>query len=302
MIKLSIKCCEITYKNYGNCVCIDNGKIRLIATTDVGPRIIFFGFCDGSNVLFEDTDRNFYEMNRGYGVWYAYGGHRIWCAPEAMPETYFPDNSKVTVNFKGDTLTLAPPMTTFGKQFSLVISMDDDHSVTVENRITNCSDNPMEFAPWSVTGLAPGGTEFIPLCGDNNGFLPNRTLSLWSYSSINDKRFTLSDKYALLIQDPKNEAAFKTGFNITDGYIVYVNNDIVFKKSFGNYQKVNYPDFSCNFETYTNHLFLECEILGEMKNYAPNETAVITEKWELFECGTGSPIETLIVRTESGKV
>ena len=85
---MSVKCYETVYKNYGKCICLENGKIRLIATVEVGPRIIFFGFCNGENVLFEDIDRNFYILNRNYGVWYAYGGHRLWLAPEEIPETY----------------------------------------------------------------------------------------------------------------------------------------------------------------------------------------------------------------------
>ena len=103
---MSVKCYETDYKNYGKCLCLDNGIIKLIATIDVGPRIVFFGFTDGDNVLFEDIDRNFYEINNGYGVWYAYGGHRIWSAPEVMPETYLPDNSKVEAHFDGGVLTL----------------------------------------------------------------------------------------------------------------------------------------------------------------------------------------------------
>lgn len=261
---------------------MENGSIRLIATTDVGPRIIFFGFCGGSNVLFEDHERNFYEINSGYGIWYAYGGHRLWCAPEKMPETYLPDNSKVKAEFNGNTLTLTPPKTIFDKQYSLICTMNDDDSVVIQNRIVNCSDKPMEFAPWSVTGLAPGGTEYIPLCSDNNGFLPNRTMSLWSYSDINDSRFKLSNKYALLRQDENIESAFKAGFNVTEGYAAYILNGQVLKVSVEDYRKVEYPDFCCNFETYTNNLFLECEILGELKSYHPGEAASINEKWELF--------------------
>lgn len=261
---------------------MENGSIRLIATTDVGPRIIFFGFCGGSNVLFEDHERNFYEINSGYGIWYAYGGHRIWCAPEKMPETYLPDNSKVKAEFNGNTLTLTPPKTIFDKQYSLICTMNDDDSVVIQNKIVNCSDKPMEFAPWSVTGLAPGGTEYIPLCSDNNGFLPNRTMSLWSYSDINDSRFKLSNKYALLRQDENAESAFKAGFNVTEGYAAYIMDGQVLKVSVEDHRKVEYPDFCCNFETYTNNLFLECEILGELKSYHPGEAASITEKWELF--------------------
>ena len=246
---MSVKCYEIEYKNYGKCLCLDNGNIKLIATIDVGPRIVFFGFSDGENILFEDIDRNFYEINNGYGVWYAYGGHRIWCAPEVMPETYLPDNSKVEALFDDGVLTLTPSKTKFDKQFRLIITMDNDKSVTVENRITNCSDKVSEFAPWSVTGLAAGGTEIVPLCRDDNGFLPNRTMALWSYSDIKDQRFTLADRYALLRQDPKEKRAFKAGFNVTGKQIIYIKGRQILRVSFDGYKAGEYPDFCCNFET-----------------------------------------------------
>lgn len=278
---MAIRYSELSYSNFGNCVCLDNGKFKIIATVDVGPRIVFYGSINGENMLFEDTDRNFYEMNRGYGVWYAYGGHRIWTAPEVMPETYIPDNSAVSVNYCGNTLTLTPPATSFGKQFSLEITMEPDGSVTILNKITNCSGKSAVFAPWSVTGLAPGGTEYIPLCKENKGFLPNRTMALWSYSDIHDSRFDLSDGHAVLRQDASIERAFKAGFNVTDGYIEYSNKGYIFRLSFDGYRAVNFPDFCCNFETYTNNLFLECELLGELRSYESGETAVIREKWEL---------------------
>jgi hypothetical protein len=130
-------------------------------------------------------------------------------------------------------------------------------------------------------GLAAGGTEIIPLCREDKGFLPNRTMALWSYSAINDHRFVLTDKYALLRQDPKEKKAFKVGFNVTGGQVLYIKGRNIFRMSFDGYKNVNYPDFCCNYETYTNDLFLECELLGELKSYQPNETASIKEKWEL---------------------
>lgn len=278
---MSVEFNNIDYKNFGKCICMDNGRIKLIATVDVGPRIVFFGFSDGENMLFEDVDRNFYEMNNGYGVWYAYGGHRIWEAPEEMPETYLPDNSKVEAIIAGNTLTLRPDRTKFDKQFELVITMDDDTSVIIDNRITNCSDKAVRFAPWSVTGLAAGGTEIIPICRDDNGFLPNRTMALWSYSDIKDKRFELTDKYALLRQDAKAKKPFKAGFNVTGKQVVYINGKNILRVCFDGYENVEYPDFCCNYETYTNDLFLECEILGELRSYQPGETASIKETWEL---------------------
>ena len=278
---MSINYKEIDFKNYGKCACLDNGKIKLIATLEVGPRIVFFGASEGANMLFEDIDRNFYEMNNGYGVWYAYGGHRMWLAPEVMPETYLPDNDRIESFFDKGVLTLRPAMTKFGKQFEIAVTMGEENSVIIDNRITNCSDKPAEFAPWSVTGLVTGGTEIIPLCKDDNGFLPNRTMALWSYSDIKDERFELKNGYALLKQDPTKKRSFKAGFNVTGKQIVYIKDQQVLKVTFDDYKKIDYPDFCCNFETFTNDLFLECEILGELRSYQPGETASIKEVWEI---------------------
>lgn len=278
---MPVKCYETEYKNFGRCVCLENDIIKLMATVDVGPRIIYFGLCGNENILFEDIDRNFYEMNKGYGIWYAYGGHRLWSAPETMPETYLPDNHYVDYSFKDDTLTLTPQTTISGKQFSIVCRMSDKNKVKIENRITNCSSKPQSFAPWSVTGFSLGGTEFIPLCSKNTGFLPNRTMALWSYSDINDKRFTLADNYATLKHNESESKAFKVGFNVNDGFIIYTAGNQIFKKTFDNYKNTNYPDFGCNFETYTNKHFLECELLGEEREYMPSETAIISETWEI---------------------
>jgi hypothetical protein len=280
---MAVKFSELNYGTFGNCVCLENGRIKLIATADAGPRIVWFGAVDGNNMLFEDNDRNFYEINRGYGVWYAYGGHRVWTAPEVMPETYLPDNSGVVYNFCNNTLTLIAPVIIFGKQISMEITMNDDNTVDIVNKIENCSAKPAHFAPWSITGLAAGGTEYIPLCKDDNGFLPNRTMALWSYSDIKDERFDLTNEYAVLRQDSQNKKAFKAGFNVTDGYVEYHKDSCIFRMTFDNYRKAEYPDFCCNYETYTNHLFLECELLGELKSYAPGESAVIREKWAIIK-------------------
>ena len=282
---MSVNYKECDYKNYGKCAWLDNGRIKLIATVDVGPRIVFFGASNGANMLFEDIDRNFYEINNGYGVWYAYGGHRIWSAPEVMPETYLPDNTRIEAFFDNGVLTLRPAMTKFDKQFEIVVTMGEENSVVIENRITNCSDKPAEYAPWSVTGLAAGGTEVIPLCRDDNGFLPNRTMALWSYSDIRDERFELHNNYALLKQDSRKKHPFKAGFNVTDKNILYIKDSQMLKVSFEDYKQIVYPDFCCNFETYTNDLFLECEILGELKTYQPGETASVREVWEISDIG-----------------
>lgn len=280
---MAIQCSETEYRNFGRCVCLENGNIRLMATLDVGPRIIYFGTRGNRNILFEDVSRDFCELNKGFGTWYAYGGHRLWTAPEVMPETYFPDNSRISCDYSDGVLTLEPRPTPFGKQFRLQIQMSESGSVSIRNSITNLSEEPALFAPWSVTGLASGGREFVPLSKKQTGFLPNRTMALWSYSDLQDPRFVVTDTYATLLHDPNAAKAFKAGFNVNDGYAVYAAGNQIFRKHFSPYAEGNYPDFGCNFETYTNRHFLECELLGVMREYAPGEQAVIDETWEICE-------------------
>ncbi|MBR4201264.1 MAG: hypothetical protein IKQ91_08350 [Oscillospiraceae bacterium] len=280
---MAIQYSEIEYGNFGKCVCLENGIIRLIASLEFGPRILSFSTCGNRNILFEDVNRDFCELNKGYGTWYAYGGHRLWTAPEVMPETYYPDNKSVLSEFVDGVLTLRTNPTPFGKEFTVSVRMSDSGTVTIRNSVLNLSEQPAVFAPWSITSLAAGGLEFIPLSKKQAGFLPNRAMALWTYSDIADKRFRLDDAYAVLRQDPEAAKAFKTGFNVCDGYAVYALGNQIFRKKFGPYSEVRYPDFGCNFETYTNKHFIECEILGEMREYASGEAAVIEETWEISE-------------------
>lgn len=280
---MAIQCSETEYRNFGKCICLENGMIRLMATLEVGPRIIYFGTRGNQNILFEDVNRDFCELNKGFGTWYAYGGHRLWNSPEVMPETYYPDNSRVTCDYSDGILTLNAKPTPFGKQFQLCIQMTESGRVTVRNTIVNVSDEPARFAPWSITGLASGGKEFVPLCKAQTGFLPNRMMALWSYSDIADARFQLGNAYAALQHDVNAANPFKAGFNVSDGFAVYAAGNQIFKKTFSKNSEGSYPDFGCNFETYTNKYFLEMELLGELRDYAPGEKAVIEETWELTE-------------------
>ena len=90
---------ELEFENYGNCLSISNGAIEAIVTIDVGPRIIYFGFIGGENVLYTDLNREYCSadpsMLERYGEnaqCFCYGGHRLWTSPERMPESYYPDN------------------------------------------------------------------------------------------------------------------------------------------------------------------------------------------------------------------
>ena len=86
------------YGGWKNCIRLTNAEIELIATTDVGPRVIRLGFIGGQNLFKEWKDQ---LGKTGSDKWVIYGGHRLWHAPEVMPRTYAPDNGPVEYAWDG---------------------------------------------------------------------------------------------------------------------------------------------------------------------------------------------------------
>ena len=284
--------------NFGKCVFITNGIITLGITVDLGPRVIYCSLEGRENIMFVDEARRFKQDTGEFGMWYNYGGHRLWCSPEVVPETYAPDCSKVDFYANGNIFTFTASETPFGKIFSLVFEISEDKAeVKVISRIKNVSDKPSEFAPWSLTCLDKNSTAILPMCTRKSGFLPNRVVSLWEYSDVYDPRFKLTNEYARIRQDSFIKTPFKAAFNNEDGWEAVVLKDQIFIKKISEYCFVKYPDYSCNVEVFTNDAFLECEVLGEYKAYAPGETAEIAEIWRISEAPGGYEPDLAVLRS-----
>ncbi|HXF27943.1 MAG TPA: hypothetical protein VN610_11740, partial [Bryobacteraceae bacterium] len=88
----AVKVEKINYHGWPNSYRITNGTVELIALTDVGPRIIRYGFVGGQN-LFKEFEEQLGKS--GESTWEARGGHRLWMSPEDKVLTYAPDNSPV---------------------------------------------------------------------------------------------------------------------------------------------------------------------------------------------------------------
>ncbi len=292
---------EINYKNFGKCIKMENEIASVIITVDVGPRIISYCLNGKENILLEDVDRAFYENGKEFKeyfgedkTWYIYGGHRLWSSPESMPHSYVPDNAPVKYevhrfhcNDEPETVgvTLTPPPTKTGQQHNMVVWLDSNSSrLQVIHNITNVSGAIVTLAPWAMSVCSAGGVEIFPQSTKDNGLLSNRRNVFWPYSDINDDRFFLGNKYGTLKQVPDSEGKFKIGMNNEDGWAAYVNKGQIFLKNFNMNIDGEYPDYGCNFETFTNGIFLECESLGELKTLKNGQTTSISEEWELIPC------------------
>ena len=284
---------EITYKNFGRCVKMQNETASVIVTMDVGPRIISYCLNGRENILLEDTEREFFENGEEFRsyfgedkTWYIYGGHRLWSSPESFPHSYVPDNSPCECAVLEDgSLCIMPPETRTGQQHCMMIQLNEHNScLLVSHSIQNVSGSIVTLAPWAMTVCSAGGVEIVPQSTKDNGLLSNRRNVYWSYSDINDDRFFIGNRYITLQQKKGAEGKFKIGVNNEDGWAAYVNRGQIFLKSFEMNVNGNYPDSGCNFETFTNGIFLECESLGELTTLRNGETVYHTERWSLIPC------------------
>jgi hypothetical protein len=280
----TLKIEKVAYKGWPNCYRITNSEIELIVTSDVGPRIIRFGFVGGENEFKEYPEQ---AGQVGGTEWRIYGGHRLWHAPEAQPRTYAPDNSPVQVSIEGDRLRAVQAVeSTTGIQKEMEIRMASSGPyVEVLHRLRNKNLWAVELAPWAPTVMAPGGRAIIPMPprGTHPEVLePTNPLIIWAYTDLRDSRWTLGFKYLCLRQDPSAAKPQKIGAGVPDGWGAYARNGHLFVKKFQFDSSGRYPDFGSSLEVFTNADMLEVETLGPLATLEPNGAVEHLERWSLF--------------------
>ncbi len=272
---------KVQYRGWPTCYRLANEVIELIATGDVGPRIIRFGFTGQGN--------EFKEFEEMMGLtdgdqWRIYGGHRLWHAPESMPRTYTPDNDPVAVSEQAGVVRIVPPVeTTTGlqKEIDLTLSPSEAH-VRVVHRLRNAGAWTIKAAPWALSVMAPGGTAILPVPQTGDGLLPTSAIGLWPYTRMTDPRWTWGDRYILLAQTPGAQTRQKTGVYSTDGWAAYARNGHCFVKRFHVQPGAEYPDFGATVETYTDGEMLELETLGPLTHLEPGSAMEHVEDWHLL--------------------
>jgi hypothetical protein len=279
----------IEYGGWPNCIRVSNGEIELIATTDVGPRIIRLGFVGGQNLF-----KNYEETlgRTGDDEWHNYGGHRLWAAPEAFPRTYTPDNVPVQHAWDGSTLVLSGSdgESRFDKEMRLTLSPTSP-SVKVAHRLVNRGPWPLELAPWALSVMAPGGRAIYPqepYHSHADVLVPARPLVLWPFTDMSDPRWTWGRKYLQLRQDPTATTEQKAGILNTQGWAAYLLGGEAFIVRYDSDPAATYADMGCNTETYTDPDMLEVETLGPLTRLEPGAHVDHVESWTLAKVDCGS--------------
>lgn len=274
------------YAGWPNCLRLTNGTVELIATTDIGPRIIRYGLVGGENEFYE------FPAERGLvggEAWRPYGGHRLWHAPEIPGRTYVPDNGPIEAAVGEGSLTLTQPTeapTGIQKQIEVTLDAEGSH-VRLVHRLTNRGPWAVELAPWSLSMMNQGGFAVIP-CepygSHQQNLLPARPMVLWKYTNLADPRWTWGERVILLRQDPAEASPQKAGFGSTLGWLAYARAGHLFVKRYAVVAGATYPDLGSTCEVFTNEAMLECETLGPLTRLEPGAAVEHVEEWWLFEC------------------
>jgi len=289
----------VPYRGWKRNIRLSNGRVELIVTREVGPRIVRFGFIGARNVFGELPEQ---MGGAGEKEWMIRGGHRLWVAPEEAPKSYELDNAPVEIRkIPGGIRTIQSPGPLTRVQKTMAITMAERRNeVTVVHRLINKSRKPITLAPWALSVMALRGVAIIPLpvkiphtaCLTNN-----QNWSIWGYTDFSDPRWTFGALYLLFRQDPKR-GPNKVGIAHRPGWIGYWRAGTLFIKRFAFKEGATYPDDGVSFETFANERLLEVESLGPLVTLRPGRSAVHTETWSLHRnvpaCRTEADIDKYV--------
>lgn len=278
----------IPFNGWKNNIRLSNGTTELIATLDVGPRILSYSMKGRGSPLNVYSDQ---MGGAGEDVWRNRGGHRLWIAPEDRERTYFPDNAPVAWERLGALCVrlTPPPETPCGIQKQIEIELAPTGTqVTLTHRIIcleSADAQPMTLAPWALTVMKAGGVAIMPQPprGEHpRDLLPNRTWVLWPYSDLGDPRWSFGPEFVMLRHDSARGPT-KLGMALETGVCGYLHDGVLFIKRFPFDPGAVYPDKGCNFEAFTNTRMVEIESLGPLVTLQPGQMTEHIERWELRE-------------------
>jgi hypothetical protein len=274
---------KTAYRGWENCLEMSNGTVTLVITTDVGPRIMSYGFTGRDNQFFEEAES---LGARGGAEYRMYGGHRLWHAPQLGNRPNEPANDPVEYEAAGGSLRLrqkTEPLSRMDKEIILTLAPEGTE-VTVKHRLVNRHVWPVRASAWALTCLAPGGVEIIPWDRSRPpDYLPQTALVYWPWTKPNDPRLTFLEKYLTLRQDPENGAWCKIGLPNREGWAAYINRSVMFVKTFTYREGAEYPDWLCSFETFADERMVEIESLSPLVELPPEGAVESEERWYLFD-------------------
>lgn len=267
-----------------DCVQLENAALSLLVTHSTGPRVLRLRLHGHESPFAEVPD--FALDHPGGGRFHAWGGHRLWHAPEVARRTYLPDDAPPEIQeTAGGLVVTQPTEAATGLQKSLRITLPGDGAIVVVDHIlTNRGLWPVRCAPWAITQLKPGGVAILPQgagSADAAGLLPNRQLALWPYTDVRSPHLEWGNDH-ILVHATLSSGALKLGFPNPRGWLAYHWGEGLLVKRACYEAGKEYFDRGSSSECYCSDRFLELETLGPASTIAPEGSICHREVWQIY--------------------
>ena len=272
---------HVRFGGFDDCLEMDNGIVRLIVTTQVGPRILYLA-CDGcENMLHRIAEDEGKTCDQ---TWRLFGGHRLWAGPQVRFRPNEPEDQPVKYILHEDGVTLTNEIqkeSRIQKEIRIRMSEGDSH-IQITHRITSWSVWPVELTVWPVTVFPSDGVAFWSNAAPDTFYLPNDVQVFWPWTQHDDPRFVRARKVSYLKADPANSDWFKIGMPNRSGFGVYCGKNQMFVKKYTYDKNAKYSDFGATLEVFCNEEFVELESVSPLYTLESGQTAEHTEHWYVY--------------------
>ena len=272
-------------------------SIRVVVTTNFGPRIVFWGRPDGENILLWAPGKYFRKK------WELLGGHRVWVTrplADECEETYLEDNHNCEVQCIDCGWTITAPENSYANtRRGITVKLLGENRLEVDNFLINTGEMLYSGGIWALTCTVPDKTTRygIPLGDDNS----------WDYCKIvmfrkwdghtggyNDDQFVFNED--IMYIKPKGREN-KRMIQADKGIIAMHDpeRNILFAKKVKYNREGNYPQ-GCNLAVYIgpDNFMVELETMGSEKTIKPNEYIHNKEIWILESAEIGLDSKELV--------
>jgi hypothetical protein len=261
---------------------VELGPYRVAVATGFGPRVTGLRLGDGPemlailgpDVVVDHPDSDVFRLH---------GGHRLWAAPEIPMITYAGDEKPCEVHVDAGTVTITGAGDDAGLSKQVVVRPEGGR-LEVVHTIANIGEAAIELAPWAITQVPLGGLAILPLGGvpDTKGLTADRSLVLWPYTDLSDRRLTF--RADAMIIDASPGSALKLGSGPRPGRLGYLEQGHLFIKQIPTAAEGELADRGAVGQVYVNDVFCELESLGPITRLEPGASVTHTEWWSIEEC------------------
>ncbi|MCS6983761.1 MAG: hypothetical protein NZM25_01365 [Leptospiraceae bacterium] len=233
--------------------------------------------------LFCQKPEDFLLASQDKNQWRLFGGHRLWFAPEDRVLSYLSDNFPPEIRVEGEKLHLLAQGQKSQVSRGLELAFWECEGfpcVLLRHSFVNKSLWPLELAFWTITALKEGARGLIPLGqyrSHQESLNPKNHIVIWSYTNLQDERFTFHPEYVMVSQVKKDPQ--KIGSFVMEGWLAAEVGTTLFLKIFPVYDQHLYPDRGANAEIFTDNSLLELECLSPFLTIKSEETLYFPELW-----------------------